>query len=69
MKNQRADFGVFKIKPGITGFSQINNIDMSTPTKLAEYDFLYIAQRGLLYDIKIIIATALGNGQGDKVKK
>ena len=69
VKNQRAVFGAFKVKPGITGFSQINNIDMSTPTKLAEYDFLYIAQRGLLYDIKIIIATALGNGQGDKVKK
>ena len=47
----------------------IRDSDMSTPTKLAEYDFLYIAQRGLLYDIKIIIATALGNGQGDKVKK
>jgi len=69
LTNQRAAFGVFKIKPGITGLSQINNIDMSTPTKLAECDFLYIAQRGLLSDIKIIIATALGNGQGDKVAK
>lgn len=29
---------IFLVKPGITGLAQINNIDMSDPTKLAEVD-------------------------------
>ena len=64
----RAAQGVFNVLPGITGLAQIQGIDMSDPERLAEVDARYIAQRGLLLDIKIIIATFLGRGQGDKVK-
>lgn len=63
----RAAQGVFNVLPGITGLAQIQGIDMSDPERLAEVDARYIAQRGLLLDIKIIIATFLGRGQGDKV--
>lgn len=63
----RSAQGVFRVLPGITGLAQIQGIDMSNPERLAEVDARYIAQRGLLLDIKIIIATFLGRGQGDKV--
>lgn len=52
--------------PGITGLAQINGVDMSDPERLARLNARYIAQRGLLLDLKIIFATFLGRGQGDK---
>ncbi len=53
--------------PGISGLAQINGIDMSVPEKLAEWDARYGALQSLLLDARIIIATALGRGQGDRV--
>lgn len=60
--------GVFSVKPGITGLAQINDIDMSDPERLADWDARYVATRSLLLDIRILLRTALGGGQGDKVK-
>ncbi len=58
--------GVFEVKPGISGLAQINDIDMSRPKLLAEWDARYIALRGLASDLSIAFATATGRGQGDK---
>ena len=60
--------GVYKVLPGITGLSQINNINMSTPKKLAEWDKRYIAMRSIPLEIKIIILTFFGRGSGDNIK-
>lgn len=57
---------VYRALPGISGLAQISGIDMSDPEKLARWDALYIARRSLLLDLKIILRTALGSGQGDK---
>lgn len=59
---------VLEMLPGITGLAQINNIDMSTPALLSEWDSRYAKTRSLILDIKILLATALGRGQGDKVR-
>ena len=61
--------GVFEVKPGISGLAQVNNIDMSDPKTLAQWDARYIALQSLMLDIKITLATVRGNGQGDKVAK
>lgn len=58
--------GVFQVKPGISGLAQINDIDMSRPKLLAQWDARYIALRGLASDLSIAFATATGRGQGDK---
>jgi lipopolysaccharide/colanic/teichoic acid biosynthesis glycosyltransferase len=63
----RQERGVLELVPGITGLAQINGIDMSNPVRLAEMDARYAAQRGLLLDMKIILGTFLGRGQGDRV--
>lgn len=68
LTEKRHAHGVFSVLPGITGFAQINGVDMSDPERLARMDAQYIAQRGLLLDLKIILATFLGRGQGDKVR-
>ncbi|MDA9355350.1 sugar transferase, partial [Amylibacter sp.] len=59
---------VYDVLPGITGLSQINNIDMSTPNKLAETDKRYITMRSIPLEIKIVILTFFGRGSGDNVK-
>lgn len=63
----RQELGVLDIKGGITGWAQIKGVDMSDPRKLAVLDREYMEQRSLMLDLKIILATATGSGQGDKV--
>lgn len=60
--------GVLTLKPGISGLAQINGIDMSDPVRLAQWDARYLALQSLLLDLKIVLATATGRGQGDKVR-
>lgn len=59
---------IFDVKPGISGLAQVNDIDMSDPTELANWDAKYIALQSLTLDAKIIFATVRGGGQGDKTK-
>lgn len=61
--------GVLAVIPGITGYAQINGVDMSDPEELAKWDERYIQMRSLVMDLKIILATFVGKGQGDKVSK
>ncbi len=65
---ERAKRGVFSVRPGITGLAQVNDIDMSTPRKLARYDRLMIERLNLRLYFKLLIATALGQGRGDRVR-
>lgn len=65
---RRRALGVFNVKPGISGHAQVQNVDMSDPKKLAELDAEYVALRGLLLDLKIIVATATGSGGGDNTQ-
>lgn len=60
--------GVYSIKPGITGLSQINKIDMSTPKLLAETDAKMIQELNTFGYIKYIFLTVFGKGFGDRIK-
>lgn len=60
--------GVYRIKPGISGWAQINDIDMSEPERLARADQRYLYLRSLPLDLKIMIATVTGRGQADRVR-
>lgn len=68
LKTQRALHGVFSVRPGVTGLAQVNEVDMSTPRKLAKYDRVMIKRMTLMLYFKLIIATVLGQGGGDRVK-
>ena len=65
---ERAKRGVFGVRPGITGLAQINDVDMSTPRKLARYDQLMIKRMSLKLYSNLMICTALGKGRGDRVR-
>ncbi|MDC0966641.1 sugar transferase [Alphaproteobacteria bacterium] len=60
--------GVFSVRPGITGLSQVSEIDMSTPEMLAKTDAKMIAEMSLSNYFKYIFLTVSGKGSGDRVK-
>jgi lipopolysaccharide/colanic/teichoic acid biosynthesis glycosyltransferase len=64
----RDELEVYSARPGITGLAQVQNIDMSTPQKLAEIDQKMIQSLTLKSYFKFIVQTALGNGSGDAAK-
>ncbi len=64
---ERAKRGVFDLRPGITGLAQVNEVDMSTPRKLARYDQLMACRLDFRLYCKLLLATLSGRGQGDRV--
>jgi O-antigen biosynthesis protein WbqP len=65
----RDRYNVYSVKPGITGLSQIKEIDMSSPEKLAKTDNEMIARFGLKLYFSMILMTISGKGFGDRVNK
>lgn len=65
---ERDKRGVYNVTPGITGLAQINEIDMSTPKKLAEVDAEMIEMMTVGDYFRYVFATVGGKGQGDRVK-
>lgn len=64
---ERDSRGVYQVVPGITGLSQINKIDMSTPQLLAETDAIMTSQLTVILYFKYIIMTVFGKGSGDRM--
>jgi lipopolysaccharide/colanic/teichoic acid biosynthesis glycosyltransferase len=69
LTKERDALGVFEVHPGITGLSQVNKIDMSTPKLLAQSDAKMIATLNIVDYFKYIIMTATGKGSGDRIKQ
>lgn len=65
---ERDKLGVYNALPGITGLSQIKEIDMSTPKKLAEMDAEMLKGMTIQKYFFYILATVSGKGQGDRVQ-
>ncbi|KGN98309.1 lipid carrier : UDP-N-acetylgalactosaminyltransferase [Porphyromonas gingivicanis] len=65
---ERKKRGVYNYLPGITGLSQINEIDMSTPKLLAETDAIMYRELSFRKYLYYIIVTIGGKGQGDRIK-
>lgn len=63
----RRAFGLYSIRPGITGVSQVAGVDMSDPDKLATLDATYLNDMSLGADMQLILATLLGAGRGDRL--
>lgn len=68
LAESRRRHGVDRLLPGITGVSQVQGLDMSTPELLAEMDAAYIGRWSLGRDLRLLVRTAMGRGRGDAVK-
>jgi lipopolysaccharide/colanic/teichoic acid biosynthesis glycosyltransferase len=64
----RENAGVYVVRPGITGLAQVNGIDMSEPSLLANKDARMIREASLINYFKYIFQTVVGKGSGDRVK-
>lgn len=61
----RREKGLYAIRPGITGISQVRRVDMSIPERLAELDATYLADMSPGADLRLIWMTVTGAGRGD----
>lgn len=53
----RMRFGVYNIRPGITGLAQVNGRDLCSPGQKVRWDVKYVENYSLLLDGKILLAT------------
>lgn len=65
---ERDSHGVYSARPGITGLAQVSDIDMSTPTLLAQTDAKMLKEISVANYFKYILQTVSGKGAGDRVK-
>jgi O-antigen biosynthesis protein WbqP len=49
--------GIDKVKPGITGWAQVNGRDELTIEEKIKYDKEYIERKSLFFDLKILFLT------------
>jgi O-antigen biosynthesis protein WbqP len=55
----RTQKGIEKLKPGVTGWAQVNGRDdLPIPVKV-DFDFAYLQRMSLVFDLKILILTFL----------
>ncbi len=65
----RRKYGVYSIRPGLTGLSQISGRDSLTDRRKAELDRAYLEAFGFIQDVKIIGKTVTGVISGDGIAK
>ena len=57
IRELRREYGVYSVRPGLTGWAQVNGRDCLSDEEKAEYDREYIERRSLLFDAKIFFRT------------
>ena len=53
----RTRFGVYNVRPGMTGLAQINGRDTVTPAAKVRWDVKYVENFGIKMDMKIFFST------------
>ena len=53
----RMRFGVYSLRPGLTGLAQINGRDLVSPEEKVRWDVRYLERCSLWTDLKILLAT------------
>ena len=55
--DMRDRFGVYTVRPGVTGLAQVNGRDTVLPADKVRYDVKYVEKFGFFTDVKILFAT------------
>lgn len=67
--NLRKQNGIYQLKPGISGWAQVNGRDLVTPKHKVELDTYYLQHISLWLDIKIIFITIKKIFQKEGIKE
>lgn len=75
----RMRFGVYDVRPGVTGLAQIRGRDLVSPAEKVHWDVAYLQRFGMWEDIQILFATlpkifggegvVEGNRKGEGIKE
>lgn len=57
IRDLRREYGVYSVRPGVTGWAQVNGRDCLSDEEKASYDREYIERRSLAFDTKIFFRT------------
>ena len=57
VRKLREKYGVHKVKPGITGWAQVNGRDLNSYEKKVDLDHYYCKNKSIILDIKIVLKT------------
>ena len=57
LKEIRQKKGIHKLKPGVTGWAQVNGRDSLSLIDKVEMDYYYLKNKSLILDIKILVLT------------
>jgi O-antigen biosynthesis protein WbqP len=55
----RSQYGVDRLRPGITGWAQVNGRDELSVAEKVEFDRQYLERIGLAFDLRILVLTAV----------
>lgn len=55
--NKRTQLNVHSLKPGLTGWAQINGRDEISLEQKVQYDLEYLRQQSLIFDVRILCLT------------
>ena len=55
----RKKYGIYSVRPGITGWAQVNGRDMLSDKEKALFDKEYIDKQSVSFDIKILFKTVM----------
>lgn len=57
IRQLRKEYGVYSVKPGMTGLAQINGRDTLDAEKKALFDKEYVEKQSFIFDMKILFKT------------
>lgn len=62
----RKENGSIVLRPGLSGYAQINRNSIKTSEKKAEYDLYYLQHLSFFFDLKIFVISLFGGGRPKK---
>jgi len=69
LRQMRQEVGINQIRPGITGWAQVNGRDEISLKEKVHFDLFYLKHQSLLLDLKILVMTVFNVSSGDGVSK
>jgi len=69
LRQMRKEVGIDQIRPGVTGWAQVNGRDEISIQEKVRLDLVYLQQQSLLLDMKIMVLTVFNISSGAGVSK